>query len=198
MKDDELIQAVRLRASNPATQTDYADRGCPMLPPPASIEDVRRSESVMGFRLHVLHQRLLTEVANGGFGPGDGLIGLPEGRLNDAGQSLIELRESLWTDPTTTGLPPGVVALCDWGDATWSCLDEVTDEVLTLDETGLVDTGMSLHEWLAVWVSGVSLCEKMFEFEEQSGINPFTRQPMTVRLRGRPLGTPYRGRVSTT
>jgi hypothetical protein len=65
-----------------------------------------------------------------------------------------------------------------------------------LDETGLADTQISLHDWMADWVNGVSLAERLFTFEERSGINPFTRAPMTARLRSRPIGVPYRGRTS--
>jgi len=89
-----------------------------------------------------------------------------------------------------------VVPLCDWGDGAWSCIDEDTGHVLMLDEAGLTDTGMSLHDWMSDWANGVSLAEKLFTFEERSGINPFTKRPMTARLRSRPIGTPYLGRTS--
>jgi hypothetical protein len=89
-----------------------------------------------------------------------------------------------------------VVPLCDWGDGAWSCVDEDTGHVLTLDEAGLTDAGMSLHDWMSDWVNGVSLAEKLFTFEERSGINPFTKRPMTAKLRSCPIGTPYRGRTS--
>jgi hypothetical protein len=149
------------------------------------------AESALGFSLHPLHRRLLTEVGNGGFGPGDGLIGLPGGRLDDDGRSLIDLRDVLWTNAETAGLPPHVLALCDWGDAIWSCVDEQNGHVLTLDESGLTDTGQDLHSWLAEWTTGASLFEKMFAFEESTIINPFTKQMMTVRTPARARGTPY-------
>lgn len=192
MNEDELICAVRRRAEDPRTRTDYADRGCPDLAPPALAQDVDIAESNLGFPLHPLHRRLLTEVGNGGFGPGDGLIGLPGGRLDGDGRSLVELRAVLWTNAVTAGLPPHVLALCDWGDAIWSCMDEQTGHVLTLDEGGLTDTGQNLHDWLAAWVTGTSLFSEMFTFKERMIINPFTKQPMTVRTPARALGEPYR------
>jgi hypothetical protein len=192
MDEDDLIRAVRQRAADRTVRTDYADRGCPELPPPASGKVVATSESALGFPLHRFHRRLLTEVGNGGFGPGDGLIGLPGGRLDDDGRSAIELRDALWTDSETAGLPETVIALCDWGDAIWSCVDSRSGHVLTLDESGLTDTGNSLQSWFAEWVSGVNLFGKMFEFEERTMTNPFTKQLMTVRTPARAIGTPYK------
>lgn len=132
------------------------------------------------------------DIANGGFGPGDGLIGLPGGRLDDDGRSLIELRDVLWTDQETAGLPINVVALCDWGCAIWSCLDVLSGHVLTLDESGLTDTGQTIDSWLADWVAGVSLFEKMFSFTETTMVNPFTKQLIAVRTPASALGTPYK------
>lgn len=194
MNDDELIRAIRLRAQDPRTRTDYADRGCPELAPPAHPDVVANSESNLGFHLHPFHRRLLTEVGNGGFGPGDGLIGLPGGRRDDRGHSLIELRDVLWTDAKTAGLPPNVVALNDWGDAIWSCVDAQSGHVLTLDEGGLTDTGQTLHSWFDEWISGVSLFGKMFTFEERPIINPFTRQVNMVKGPAHALGIPYKNR----
>jgi hypothetical protein len=194
MDEEELISAVRERARNPMTRTDYADRGCPDLAAPATVEAVQEAERAIGCALHPLHRRLLLEVGNGGFGPGDGLIGLPGGRLDEGGRSLVELCSYLWVDAETPGLPPGVVPLCDWGDAIWSCLDEEADRMLTLDESGLTDTGQSFQTWLMDWVSGVSLFGKMFIFTEMVAKNPFTRQLVTVRVPARPFGTPYTSR----
>ena len=194
MDEDSLIAAIRARAAHARTRTDFADQGAPGVAPSATAEQVVEAERVLRCRLHPLHRRLLQEVGNGGFGPGDGLIGLPGGRLDDQGRSVVELRDNLFADETGAGVPVHIVPLCDWGGGTWSCLDEDTGTVLMLDENGLTDTGISLHAWMADWASGFPLAEKLFMFEERSGINPFTQQLITVRLRGRPVGTPYRGR----
>jgi len=196
MEETSLISAVAKRAANPMTRTDWADRGVPEMAPPATPEQLGQTERVLKCRLHPLHRRLLQEVGNGGFGPADGLIGLPGGRVDHDGRSVVELREQLFADQTGGGVPVQVVPLCDWGDGAWSCIDEDTGHVLMLDEAGLTDTGMSLHDWMSDWANGVSLAEKLFTFEERSGINPFTKRPMTARLRSRPIGTPYLGRTS--
>lgn len=191
MTEVELIKSLQGRARNAQTRTDYASRGCPLLPGVASTACISAAELTLGFRMHDLHRRVLAEVANGGFGPGDGLIGLPGGRVDDAGHSIIELCQQLWTDAETAGLPPGVLVLCTWGDAIWSCIDSETGRVLTLNESGLTDTGQSLSSWFMDWISGVSLFGRMFRYVERRIINPFTKQMMTVQSPSDALGTPY-------
>lgn len=101
MNEDQLIAAIRQRASNPATRTDFADRGHGELGPPASANAIEAAERKMGCHLHQLHRRLFKEVGNGGFGPGDGLIGIPGGSLDVEQRSVIELRQVLFSDHET-------------------------------------------------------------------------------------------------
>jgi len=196
MNEDSLLLAIRDRAADPTTRTDDADRSPSEVAPPAKPDQIIQAEQALGCTFHPLHRRLLQEVGNGGFGPSNGLIGLPGGHADGDGRSVIELRQQLFADEEGRGVPVQIVPLCDWGCGAWSCLDEETGAVLTLDEYGLVDTGLSLHEWMTAWVSGVDLAEKLFTTEERSLINPFTRKPMTARLRSRPIGTPYIGRTN--
>lgn len=175
MDEDALILAIQARAEDPANRTDWANRWPSELAPTATSDLINHAERALHCTLHPLHRRLLQEVGNGGFGPGGGLIGLPGGRVDDDGRSVIELRQQLFADKEGDGVPVQIVPLCDWGCGAWSCLDEETGAVLTLDEYGIVDTGLSLHAWMTAWVSGVDLVEKLFTFEERSGINPFTK-----------------------
>jgi hypothetical protein len=190
-EEDQLISAVRARIQNPATRTDCLSERRGELPRPATSDSIGVAEARLGCALHPLHRRLLQEIGDGGFGPGDGLIGLGPGGCDAHGRSLVELRDALWLD-SETPLPAGVVPLCDWGDAIWSCVDTRTGRVLTLDETGLTDTGQTLHSWLADWISGTSLFDKMFAFEERNIKNPFTKELMIVRNPTRAQGTPYK------
>jgi len=188
MDDDSfIVDRVRKRAVNPTTRTDWAARAVPELAPRASAREVADAERALGCTLHRLHRRLLEEVGNGGFGPGDGLIGLPGGRTDDEGRSVVELRGALFG----VDVLEHVVPLWDWGDGTWACLDEKVGRVLIVDENGVTDTGLELSTCLAQWAAGVELSEKLFTFEERSGINPFTKAPTTLRLRSRAIGKPY-------
>lgn len=195
MDEDTLILAVRARAEDPAKRTDWSERWPSELALPATSDQIHHAEQVLQCPLHPLHRRLLQEVGNGGFGPGSGLIGLPGGSVDDSGRSVIELRQQLFSDEEGIVVPVQIIPLCDWGCGAWSCLDEETGAVLTLDEYGIVDTGLSLHAWMTAWILGVDLVAKLFTFEERLGINPFTKKAMTVRFRSRPAGIPYTGRA---
>ena len=63
MTDDELLAKIAARVAASGAE----------LPPPASLELVRAAERELGFALPSFYVRLLTEVANGGFGPGSGV-----------------------------------------------------------------------------------------------------------------------------
>ena len=51
------------------------------LPPPATLQAVAEAEALLGFSLPPLLSQLYTTVANGGFGPGYGIVGLRGGYL---------------------------------------------------------------------------------------------------------------------
>jgi hypothetical protein len=181
---DHLVRAILDRISNPVTRTDYSDRRHRDIGPPATSAVIEASEKEIGCALHPLHRRLFQQVGNGGFGPGDGLIGLPGGSLDVNGRSIIELREVL-------SLPLPVVPLCDWGDAIYSCIDSETGAVLTMSEHGLKDTGKEFHAWLEDWISGVDLWKRLVVLEDKVIVNPFTKQAQTVKVVAGTTGTPY-------
>jgi hypothetical protein len=190
MNEGHLVRAILDRISNPVTRTDYSDRGHRDIGLPATSAVIEASERAIGCALHPLHRRLLQEVGNGGFGPGDGLIRLPGGSLDVNGRSILELREVLWVDADTP-LPLPVVPLCDWGDAIYSCIGCETGAVLTMSEHGLKETGQEFHAWLEDWISGVDLWKRLVVLENKVIANPFTKQAQTVKVVGGTTGTPY-------
>jgi len=160
MNEGQLIAAIRQRASNPATRTDFAARRHRELGPPASADAIEAAGREMGCHFHQLHGRLFKEVGNGGFGPGDGLIGIPGGSLDVSERSAIELRRGLFSDYEKLPMP-SVVPLCDWGCGIWSCVDCETGAILSMSEFGLRDLEQGLHSWFEDWISGVNLWERM-------------------------------------
>jgi len=68
-----LTDDVLARAKVPDLQTDMAT--WMPLPAPASASDFRRAETLVGCTLSPAITHIYSAVANGGFGPGYGLVG---------------------------------------------------------------------------------------------------------------------------
>ncbi|HEX2475181.1 MAG TPA: hypothetical protein VHK01_10560, partial [Lacipirellulaceae bacterium] len=80
MNTAELLQAIRQRAMK-LTDAEVA-KGLRLFPP-ASTESVQLAESKLGFSLPSFLKDVYTQVGNGGFGPGYGIIGTPGGFTDD-------------------------------------------------------------------------------------------------------------------
>jgi hypothetical protein len=170
MNEDQLIAAIRQRVYNPATRTDFADRIYREIGPPASADAIEAAEREMGCHFHHLHERLLKEVGNGGFGPGNGLIGIAGGTLDVEEPSMIELKQGLFSDHEK------LVPLCDWGCGIWSCVDCETGAILSTSEFGLRDLEQDLHSWFEDWISRVNLWDRMVVIDEIRIKHPRTKQ----------------------
>jgi hypothetical protein len=62
-------------------------------------------------------------------------------------------------------------------------------KIVFSEEGQLTPLDCNLYDWLDAWCRGTRLWDQfkqMFDWEEVSIINPFTRKPMTVRRRVRP------------
>jgi hypothetical protein len=136
--------------------------------PPATHDDVARVEAAIGVRLPALLVRAYTEVADGGFGPGGGLLPLLDragprtGSLVDEYESLCEASEHGYGAPW----PRHLVPIAAWSDGVYAVVD-VTDgghPVWEIDLADLEDEGdepwaceptvPSLAAWLRKWVDG--------------------------------------------
>lgn len=187
MTEEELIVAIGKRAANVETRTDYANIRPREIAPPATTASIRDAEQKLGFLIYPLLRRLLQDVGNGGYGPGDGLIGIAGEALDVEGRSLTELRQTLWPNEQCN-----VVPLSDWGDGIWTCLDNATGAVLTMSEFGLMDTGLDLQSWLEQWVSGANLWNQIVVVEDARIQNPRTKEWIMVPIVRGVKGTPYR------
>lgn len=78
---DALVQQLKARAAEPSTATDMGM--AVSVPSPMTEDELRAVEAILGFALPELLRRLYGEVANGGFGPAYGLLGLRGGALNE-------------------------------------------------------------------------------------------------------------------
>jgi hypothetical protein len=185
-----LLNALRERANDPQRRTDHIANRPLELGQPATPELLKATEQKLGFPLHVRHAQLLVDIGNGGFGPGDGLVGTKGGAPDAHGRHLLDLRRKLRLN-SKTPQPSPVVPLCDWGSGIWSCLDAKTGEVLTLDESGLKRAGLAFDEWLWIWSQGGSLWDRIVIVEERSMMNPFTKRPQIFKFVTGTRGAPY-------
>ncbi len=191
---DRLIRLLQERVADDARRVEM---GTLVRYPVAERTALEAAQAQLGFALPSFFKRLLTEVANGGFGPGYGLLGLPPaGHVDDdIGRNLVEDYLDLRADSDPVlWWPPKVVPLCNWGCAIWSCMDceGSSGRILTCES---VEAGFQFHvaagsllAWLSGWVEGRRLWNEMYEaVGGRSGINPFTREPMEIPLQ-RPKG----------
>jgi hypothetical protein len=189
MTDAQLLDAIRTRIADPASHVDARTTQRLQVYAPASDAALAKAERALGFALPPLLRALYSEIANGGFGPGYGLVGV-EGGYTDDGKTIVDL----YNEIRSYGWPERLLLLWNWGCAVWSCLDAKSPEgsIITQSEGSvLMETPYTLHSWLEAWVTGANLWDELFETELATVINPFTKRPAqtkrTVRAKGKPF-----------
>jgi hypothetical protein len=118
MTDDELIEATRASL--------VGQDG----PEQATEDAVLEAEAAIGFPVPVVLRRLYLEVANGGFGPRSGIMGV-RGHEYFTGGDYADIVECYGDGPgedSGYGFFPGLVSLLDWGCNLWSLCDFRTPE----------------------------------------------------------------------
>ena len=168
---DDLIAQLSRRAAAPATAADMHDGPAPAAPyPPADAAECAAAEARLRFPLPASVRRVYTAVANGGFGPGYGLIGLIGGAPLDTGDSAISLYERWRDEPDPEdpawAWPAGLLPVSHWGCAIYSCVDCTRPEapVIRFDPNGhelgtpwgpaFRPEAASFEEWLGRWAAG--------------------------------------------
>jgi hypothetical protein len=142
------------------------------LPSPASVAELDAAARGMGVAFPPLLRRVYLEVANGGFGPGPGILGIRGGWTTDHGTSVEDLYAEM-RDATTQNSawiwPPGLVPVVDL-HGVYACVDcsaetgrivEFDFEELDDDDGGpswsraFTERAASLAEWLDRWLTSV-------------------------------------------
>ena len=181
MDDDLLLEKLQARVDD-----NHRNRA-------ATVAEVKSFEQATGLVLPAFYARLLTEVANGGFGPGFGLIGIPPYVDDDLRSDLQEAYLEGRACDVALRIPEGLRSLCSWGCGTYSYLDcrsavgsVVTDELLFGGQLEFTETSPALSVWLADWLSGVDLETAMHKIVGyRDGTNPFTRGTIKIPIRER-------------
>jgi hypothetical protein len=156
---DDLLADLRRRAADPRTRNDMAGYlGADPLPPVAVAKYVDGAERRLGFALPKLLRRLYLEVADGGFGPGYGIL-----PLGDSGEeeTLVGGRSVARALPRW---PARLVPFVHWGCDVWSCVDCAHPEGAIVHFAGkrLAETDDTLGGWLTQWTSGRRLWDGMW------------------------------------
>lgn len=137
--------------------------------PPAEEHAVVGAEKRLGFDLPQTLRRIYLKVANGGFGPGYGVLGVEGGFTDDLGNTVADLFESYrQPDPEDSAWqwPEQFLPICHWGCAVYSAIDcsQSPGPVYFID-VGVKDTGApmdsiikwhkpSFENWLDDWLNG--------------------------------------------
>jgi hypothetical protein len=143
---------------------------------PATNAEIAETERQLGFALPPLLRALYSQVANGGFGPGYGLVGAVGGApAEDASKDIAECYRqdrdlSLWQKengferdnglaPFLDEWPGRVLRLVHWGCAIWSCLDVRSGRVLRYEplhgkrtREAMIIEATSLESWIERWL----------------------------------------------
>ena len=117
-------------------------------PAPASEAEVQAAERVIGHPVPPFLRTLYLQVANGGFGPEDGVMGVRGGAR---GPIFADIAELYSEGPDPTGLTPdGLVLIVDWGCSIWTMSDfrATSGNIWSSVEGELIDEHMSIAEWL--------------------------------------------------
>jgi hypothetical protein len=171
---DELIASLRVRAADPERRTQLQAtrffglirrRGTGDLRP-TTAEAVRAAEAELGVTFPPLLSRLYTEVADGGFGPGLGLLDLGgvvrQARRLRTGEELPRGRRWPASLLPLVRLDPG-----------WTCVDAETGRVVDWDPEDLTERASqarfdasfserspSLEAWLGRWVRSKTAADR--------------------------------------
>jgi SMI1 / KNR4 family (SUKH-1) len=163
---DHIIAAIRQRLADPER---VIDAGAADPNPPTTTAKVDAAEEALGFPIPAILRRLYTEVANGHFGPGYGLVGVDgcgtDERRNDIvalyrGQSSEHWRKRLprW--------PDHILRVAYFGCAMYAAVDCKDPEYpvylfepnASEEDLGyancLVPYGRGLNHWLLAWAKG--------------------------------------------
>ena len=153
----------------------------PDLAAPATEAGVAAAEAEIGGRLPAVLRRAYLEIADGGFGPGAGLI--------EIGRAVATYRDLRRDSPGPRGStwPAGLVPLVD-RDPGWDCLEVTTGRIVGWDPEGLAERSSeavwqrsfkelapSAEAWLTIWVGSRTQQEEMADLMARARVTEARR-----------------------
>lgn len=173
----KLLTAIRARiATGPPTESGNAKHKPKRV---ATVTAVAAAEAKLGRPLHPLLRSIYLEVANGGFGPDYGLLGIPPGGAADEKHTALDLWSRFGKrrkDDPHWAWPAGLLPLGHMGCGMYMCLDldAAVDASLIWFEPNphckgepwddaFIPLGGSLEGWLSAWAAGGSLFGELLD-----------------------------------
>ena len=151
-----LLDALRKRADDPHRFIDMPELSEFRRFPPATHAQIDGAGRRLGFKIPADLRTLYVEVANGGFGPGYGLLGVDSGATDDSGANVeraYELLSAPDPDVPDWSWPEGGLPCCYWGCQVYSCVMP-DGSVVQLDGYDWGRETIPIAEWLSLWVDG--------------------------------------------
>ncbi len=172
---DILIKKIASRVEAEVAEYGIADEQKMLYPLPITFTDLLFSEHLLGFRVPELWGKVLSEVGNGGYGPGYGFLGLFSGARDESGLDSIDIY-SKYREPAPNiddwAWPEKLLPICHWGCDIYSCIDckAAPHPVILFDPHMLPDDVQaafiphmpSLESFLESWANGENLWEKIY------------------------------------
>lgn len=152
----ELIEGLRQRIADAQRAVDHRFDSDQRVAPQVAADELVSVEAGLGFRLPDGLREIYLNVANGGFGPGYGLLGIASGTTDDLGNtadSLYALFAQTDPDDPEWSWPSHVVPFCYWGCAVYSCVTP-EDMVVGFDGGQWAEDEVPLDTWFRAWLEG--------------------------------------------
>lgn len=150
--------------------------------PRASEEAIQLAEAALGFPIPTLLKSIYLDIADGGFGPGYGILGLS---MHPDRPTLMDNYREIKKGATYLHLEwkTGLLPFCEWGCNIFSCVD-CNDEAYPIfwsEVCHVRPQGFTLEDFFKMWIDGVDIWTLGKTVEKpKEGINPFTRKPIIL------------------
>jgi hypothetical protein len=158
---DHIIAAIRQRLTDPER---VIDAGAANPNPPTIAAKVDAAEQALGFSIPPLIRQLYTEVANGNFGPGYGLVGVDGCGTDESRNDLVALYHSQSAEHWRKRFPRWpdlILRIAYFGCAMYAAVDckdpsypVYLFEPNSSEDDLLAPYGRGLNDWLLAWANG--------------------------------------------
>jgi hypothetical protein len=147
----------RRTSMNRSLRAGGIDREYGGLYPPAPLAVIEEAEKTLGFQLPPLLREIYENLANGGFGPAYGLVGLAGGyTFEDLGDlPLVEYHRMIISDPENFHWPARLLNVCDVGCGMTYAIDCSQPDYPVMETSGLeLKRVATFTEMMEQWADG--------------------------------------------